>query len=150
MKKLCYNLFIKETTNVKLQFLRYVFVGGFAAVINIGSLFIFKEVFNLQYLLANIVGFILGLVVNYMLSRVLVFSKEKTNNQIFEFVTYAVIGVIGLGLDTCLMWFGTSIVGIYYLLTKIISTGIVFIWNFFARKILYIILDKRGNIKNEK
>ena len=38
-------LFFEKTDDVKIQFFRYLFVGGFAAVINIGSLFVLKEFF---------------------------------------------------------------------------------------------------------
>lgn len=146
MKKMLNKLFIEKTNDVKIQFLRYIFVGGIAAVVNIGALYIFTDVFHLYYLVSNIFGFILGLITNYLLSKVLVFAKEKTFNKIIEFTIYAIIGVIGLGLDTFFLWLFTSF-GLYYLLSKIISTALVFIWNFGARKVLYIIagkISKRG------
>lgn len=145
MKELLYNLFLKKTKNTKLQFFRYLFVGGFAAVVNIGSLYLFKECMGIYYLLANVIGFLLGLIVNYILSKLLIFTEENDVNKVVEFLTYAIIGILGLGLDTLFMWLGTSIIGIYYMLSKIISTGLVFIWNFFARKILYVILEKKGD-----
>ena len=130
VKNLFYKLFLEKTEDTKLQFFRYLFVGGFAAVVNIGSLFIFKELLNIHYLIANIIGFILGLITNYILSKWLVFSKENDLNPVLEFITYAIIGVLGLGFDTLFMWLFTSIAGLYYMLSKIISTGLVFIWNF--------------------
>ena len=142
MKNLFYKLFLEKTKDTKLQFFRYLFVGGFAAVVNIGSLFIFKELLNIHYLIANIIGFILGLITNYILSKWLVFSKENDLNPVLEFITYAIIGVFGLGFDTLFMWLFTSIAGLYYMLSKIISTGLVFIWNFFARKAIYVLIDK--------
>lgn len=146
MKKMLNKLFIEKTNNVKIQFLRYIFVGGIAAVVNIGALYIFTDVFHLYYLVSNILGFILGLITNYLLSKVLVFAKEKKFNKVIEFTIYAIIGVIGLGLDTFFLWLFTSF-GLYYLLSKIISTALVFIWNFGARKVLYVIagkISKRG------
>ena len=142
MKKLIYKLFLEKTEDTKLQFFRYIFVGGFAAVVNIGSLYVLTEFIHLHYLLANVLGFILGLITNYLLSKWLVFSKENNINKVTEFIIYAVIGIVGLGLDTGFVWLFTTI-GIYYMLSKIISTGLVFIWNFFARKIIYVIIDKK-------
>lgn len=137
-----YKLFLEKTNDVKIQFFRYLFVGGFAAVVNIGSLYIFKEFFNMYYLIANVLGFVLGLITNYLLSKWLVFAKEKKMNGIIEFTTYAIIGVVGLGLDTLFMWIFTDKANLYYMLSKIISTALVFIWNFFGRKALYILADK--------
>ena len=147
MKKLFEKLFIKQTTDTKIQFFRYIFVGGIAAVINIGTLYILKDIFNLYYLIANAIGFILGLVTNYILSKILIFTKEKMNNSMIEFTIYAMIGIIGLVLDSLFMWLFTSKLGIYYLLAKIISTALVFIWNFGARKISYKINKKEGELK---
>ena len=137
-----YKLFLQKTDDVKIQFFRYIFVGGFAAVVNIGSLYILKEYLNIYYLVANILAFILGLVTNYILSKWLVFAKENSMNKIVEFISYSMIGVLGLGLDTLFMWLFTDKVKLYYMLSKIISTGLVFIWNFFARKGIYIIANK--------
>ena len=72
---LLYKLFVEKTNDVKIQFFRYLFVGGFAAVVNIGSLYIFKEFMNLYYLLANVLGFVLGLITNYLLSKWLLCAK---------------------------------------------------------------------------
>ena len=141
MKKMLNKLFIEKTNDLKIQFLRYIFVGGIAAVVNIGALYIFTDLFHLYYLLSNIFGFILGLITNYLLSKVLVFAKEQKFNKVIEFTIYAIIGVIGLGLDTLFLWLFTSW-GLYYLLSKIISTALVFIWNFGERKVLYIIAGK--------
>lgn len=147
MKKLLYKLFIEKTDDVKIQFFRYLFVGGFAAVVNIGSLYIFTEYLHLYYLVANVLGFLLGLLTNYILSKWLVFAKENKLNKVLEFTIYTFIGVIGLGLDTLLVWVFTTM-GLYYMISKIISTGLVFIWNFFARKAIYVVIDK--NRKEEK
>lgn len=145
MKKLLYKLFIEKTNDIKIQLFRYLFVGGFAAVVNIGALYIFTEVFNLYYLISNVLGFILGLITNYLLSKWLVFAKESQVNKALEFFIYALIGVVGLGFDTLFMWLFTT-AGLYYMISKVISTVLVFIWNFFARKGLYFIV---GKIKKE-
>lgn len=137
-----HKLFIEKTDDVKIQFFRYLFVGGFAAVVNIGSLYVLKEFLHLYYLMANIVGFILGLITNYLLSKWLVFAKEKAMNEMLEFTIYVIIGVIGLGFDTLFIWLFTDKIKLYYMISKIISTGLVFIWNFLARKGMYVIANK--------
>ncbi len=150
MKKMFDKIFIEKTNNTKIQFFRYIFVGGISAIINIGSLYIFTEIVNLYYLLSNILGFLLGLITNYVLSKILVFTNEEKFNKIIEFTIYTIIGLIGLELDTLLLWLFTSM-GVYYLFSKIISTSLVFIWNFGARKISYIIIRKiKENKKWEK
>ena len=109
MKKMFDKIFIEKTKNTKIQFFRYIFVGGISAIINIGSLYIFTEIVNLYYLLSNILGFLLGLITNYVLSKILVFTNEEKFNKIIEFTIYTIIGLIGLELDTLLLWLFTSI-----------------------------------------
>ena len=137
-----YKLFLEKTNDGKIQFFRYLFVGGFAAVVNIGSLYIFKETFKIYYLVANVLGFILGLIANYVLSKWLVFAKEDSMNEIAEFTIYVLIGVLGLGFDTFFVWLFTDKIGLYFMISKIVSTLLVFIWNFFARKGMYTIANK--------
>lgn len=140
MKKLIYKMFIEKTDNSLLQFIRYFFVGGVAAVVNIGMLFIFTDVCHIYYLVSNIISFTLGLIVNYILSKLLVFQDKVSLSASKEFIIYAIIGVVGLGIDTLLMSTFTDTFNIYYMLSKIISTLLVFIWNFGARKGLYKII----------
>lgn len=140
LKKYFNNLFIDKTNNTIIQFFRYIFVGGIAAVVNIGMLYIFTDIFKIYYLLSNVFSFSLGLIVNYILSKKFVFQDEKAISKSKEFIIYAIIGVLGLIIDTLLVGLMTSILGLYYMISKIISTILVFIWNFGARKIFYKII----------
>lgn len=140
LKKMWSQFFIEKTDNVILQFIRYFFVGGVAAVVNIGMLYVFTDLCHIYYLVSNVISFILGLIVNYILSKKLVFQDETTISKTKEFLIYAIIGVVGLGIDTLLIGLFTSVMNIYYMLSKILSTMIVFVWNFGARKVLYKII----------
>ena len=142
MKKIINKLLFDDTNNGLIQFIRYFFVGGIAAVVNIGSLYIFSSILLINYIVGNIFAFILGLVVNYLLSKKYVFTKSNSLNKFFEFVMYSIIGVLGLLFDTFMLWLFTSKIGLYYMLSKIISTMLTFVWNFLARKILYKIFDR--------
>lgn len=133
-------LFKEKTDNTYIQFFRYLFVGGIAAVVNIGMLYVFTDICYLHYILSNVFAFTLGLIVNYILSKKFVFQDDVSINKAKEFLIYAVIGVIGLGLDTLLIWLFTDVGSIYYMISKLISTLIVLIWNFGARKLLYKII----------
>ena len=133
-------LFRTKSDNTFIQFFRYLFVGGIAAVVNIGLLYVLTDFAHLHYIISNIISFIAGLVVNYILSKKFVFQEKTKISRTKEFIIYSVIGVLGLGIDTLLMWVFTDCIGIYYMISKIISTMVVFIWNFGARKVLYKII----------
>ena len=134
MKDLFNKLFKEETENTLIQLFRYGFVGGAAFLVDYGVLVLLTEVFGMHYLLSATISFILGLVTNYLLSVVWVFNNRTLGNRWAEFTVFAIIGVIGLGLNALIMYVCTDKMGIHYMISKIISTVIVFFWNFFARK----------------
>ena len=80
------------------------------------------------------IAFILGLIINYFLSVNWVFNRRTLENRTFEFGIFAVIGIVGLGLNEVFIWFFTQDLQIYYLFSKIFAAIIIFFWNFFARK----------------
>lgn len=128
------NLFYSKTDKLFIQLFRYIFVAGFGFLVDFGTLFFCTEWLKVHYLLSAFVAFVLGLITNYYLSIIWVFNYRTLENKWLEFGVFAFIGIIGLGLNEIIMWFFTENVGVYYLFSKIVSTSIVFFWNFFARK----------------
>lgn len=129
-------LFKDKTDKLFIQLFRYTFVGGIAFVVDFGSLFALTEFFNVYYLTSAALAFILGLTTNYILSVLWVFNTRTVNKKWLEFVIFAVIGVVGLGLNELIIWFFTEKVLLHYLVSKIISTILIYLWNFFARKFI--------------
>ena len=129
-------LFKEKTDNTIIQFFRYCFVGGLAFLVDYGLLYLLSDKFRLHYLLSASIAFIAGLVVNYLISTFWVFSESKYEDKRKEFAIFAFIGVIGLGLTEGLMWLFTDLVGLHYLLSKLITAALVLLWNFFARKVI--------------
>lgn len=130
------SIFAGKTDSLLIQLLRYTIVGGFAFIVDIGTLYILTEYFNVYYLLSACIAFILGLIINYILSVKWVFKHRAMNNRKLEFLLFTLIGIFGLMLNEFFLWIFTDILLIYYLLSKIITVAIVYLWNFFARKIL--------------
>lgn len=132
------NLFVNDTENTLIQLFRYCFVGGFAFLADWLSMILFTKI-GLHYLISAIIGFIVGLIVNFLLSKLFVFKKDNAAiGKKGEFIAYAVIGVVGLGITELLMYFFTEIILLHYAISKIIAAVIVLFWNFIARKkILY-------------
>ena len=136
MAGLINKIFLQPTNNSLIQLFRYCFVGGFAFIVDAGGLFVLTEYAGIYYLLSATISFILGLVVNYLLSTAWIFKKSKLSNRWTEFLIDSVIGVVGLGLNTLFLWLFTDCLHIYYMLSKIITAALVMLWNFFARKII--------------
>ena len=134
-KQLLKTLFTEPTTNPLLQFFRYFFVGGCSFLVDAGLLWLFAHA-GMHYLLAAFFGFVAGLCCNFLLSRALVFRAQTPRvGRALEFLGYAVIGLIGLGLTEALLYFFTEIVHFHFMLSKIVASAVVLFWNFFARKV---------------
>jgi len=129
-------ILILKTNNTLIQLFRYGFVGGTAFIVDFSVLYLLTEYLNVYYLLSATFSFILGILVNYVISIIWVFKYRNFSKKIYEIAIFIIIGVLGLGLNLLIMWFCTEILFIYYIYSKIISTIIVFLWNFFARKFI--------------
>ncbi|NTW61170.1 GtrA family protein [Candidatus Saccharibacteria bacterium] len=102
------------------------------------TLVLFKEVFRVHYLIAAVLGFSLGMVVNYALSSVWVFSYKKLENRSKEFLVFIIISIIGLALNLVIISSMVQLLQVDYRLAKAVATIVVFFWNFIVRKkILY-------------
>lgn len=137
MMKIQLEMLLKQSTDKTLiQFFRYICVGGVAFLLDFGTLYYFTEYLGIHYLLSAALAFLLGLAANYLLSITWVFNNHTLDNKVSEFGVFALIGIIGLGLNEVIIWFFTANVHFYYMFSKIISAVIVLFWNFFARKYL--------------
>lgn len=140
IKQFLHTVFVAPTNNWMLQLFRYGFVGGVAFLVDYGTLFVLTHYAGVPYLWSAAIAFILGLVTNYLISISWVFQHSGKMNVWQEFTFFAIIGVIGLGLNELIMYVGTDMMHLHYMISKLISTAIVFFWNFFARK--FILFNK--------
>ncbi len=132
MIELTKKLFISKTNHAFIQFFRYLFVGGFSAFIDIGSIFLLTNIFQINYLISAVLAFIFGIITNYFISTIWIFeSKGNKKKELFTFIT---IGITGLLWNEVIIWSLVEKIRIYYLIAKLISTAIVLFWNFGMRK----------------
>lgn len=122
--------------NLFVQLIRYFVSGGVAFVVDASLLYILTEWLGFHYLLSTVLSYSVGLVITYIFSILWVFDSRSLDNRVLEFSVFASIGVMGLGLTSLLMWLFTSGCGLHYIISKAITTVIVFVWNFVAKKLL--------------
>lgn len=127
---------INEYKSSLIQFIKYCFVGGIATIFDWGTYSILLLSLNLNYQICTIAGFILGLVVNFILSKKIVF-QEKSKVGRYEFIMYAIIGILGLLFTTGLMYIFIEKLLFNPIISRMITTVLVLIWNFIGRKLLY-------------
>ena len=116
------------------QFLRYVAVGGAAFVVDFSVLFFLTEHLGVYYIASATAGFLVGLVVNYLLCVFLIFDFRAINNPSHEFGFFAAIGIAGLLLNNSLIWLLTELAGFHYLASKLVAAALVLVFNFTLRR----------------
>ena len=131
------------------EFLRYCVVGGIAFLADFGTLVAAQEFFLKHYsfgvYVATILGFVVGLAVNYALSLSFVFTQKKDRGKgrsVGAFIVFGAIGLFGLLWTELGMWVGIEFLGWNYMVVKILVTGAVLVWNYLGRKLL--IFDSKG------
>lgn len=114
------------------KFISYFFVGGIAALVEWGVFYLFNSFTS--YLIATIIAFIIATAVNYLLGRIWTFKNYEKSKV--DVISVFIVSGIGLLLNILFMYLLIDIIKLpYAILAKIISTGLVFIWNYVSRRI---------------
>lgn len=115
------------------QFFSYLIVGGIATLVEwsiFGLLFYILHVYNL---IAVTIAYIISTFVNMILGRKMTFTNAKINRRLEVFLIY-LVSAIGLGANLLLMFIFVDKLHLNGMFSKIMCTGIVFIWNYAVRK----------------
>jgi putative flippase GtrA len=121
------------------QFLRYLVTGGLAFFVDFGLFALCLYLLEWHYLLANLVGLVAGLVLNYALSILWVFTACKRTlekKKVAEFTLFTLVGIAGVGINQLLMYLMVDGLDLNEMLSKMIAAILVLMWNFGARKLI--------------
>lgn|GEM_PF-221372 len=141
LKGLFVKVFLAKTKSAHIQFFRYLFVGGFSAVVNLAVLFVCTSLFNIHYLLSELIAFIIATIINYVLSVWWIF--ERSNRFKMEFLLFTLVGVGGLGINETVLWICASKLHLYYLLAEAIAIAVVTVWSFALRRVMFTKLQNQ-------
>lgn len=117
------------------KFLKFGTVGFSGVFVDFGVTWVMKELVGIPKYVANAIGFITAATTNYYLNRIWTF--ESTNPEVMvEFTEFFVISLIGLGLNTLILWILVSRFKLNFYFAKIFAIGAVTIWNFLANALI--------------
>lgn len=86
------------------------------------------------YITSNAIGFIIAVLINYLLSSLFVFKYGNVGKNKVGFIKFSIFSLIGLGLTSLGCYIGYDVFGCNLWLTKLVVQGIVFVYNFLTRK----------------
>ena len=119
------------------QFLKFGVVGGIAFLIDYGILMFLSQFLGWDPVLSSAISFTVSVVFNYAASMRFVFERRDDLSRRHEFVIFVVLSVVGLVINSAVIWAGTQMFGggaFAVTATKLVATVIVSVWNFVSRK----------------
>lgn len=126
----------KGDSELLRQAVKYLFVGGICTVIDFAILYVLVECYYVNYIVASIVSFMCGVILNYFACTLWIFDVSVIKNKWQEFFWYLLISLVGLGINTLCIWQLTHYWGVYFMVSKLGAAAITYFWNFFSRKYL--------------
>lgn len=114
------------------KFISYFFVGGAAAIVEWISFAIANSFLNYNF--STIISFILATTFNYFLGKKTTFKNDKQSKK--DIISVFAVSGIGLIFNVIFMNVLIKVIMINnQMIAKIISTGLVFIWNYISRRL---------------
>ena len=113
---------------------RYFAVGGVAACVDIGLFMLFAQGLGWPYLRVAAGSFVAATLVNYVLSVRFVFVSGARFGKGWEVVLVFVVSAVGLAINQMILAACVELGGFNLLAAKLTATGVVFFWNYLARR----------------
>lgn len=112
------------------KFLKFGIVGLSGLVVDFGITWLCKEILKIQKYIANAIGFTMAASSNYLLNRVWTFQSQNPDIAV-EYGKFLVISILGLGINTFILWILVSRYKKNFYLSKLFAIAVVTLWNFF-------------------
>ena len=131
---------IKELKNNKrfMEVFRFLITGGLSFVVDYGILIGLTTGLSVNYLISSAISFTVSVIVNYYLCVLWVFDGADKSNDKKVVIMFIGSSVIGLIFNQILMYLFVSILGVFYMIAKIITTAIVMVWNYVMKKMALV------------
>jgi len=117
-----------------MHLFKYFFVGGAAAVVDIGLFTILAGYLGWPWVPVSICTFILATLVNYFLSIKFIFESGVRHQKHLEITAVYIVSILGLVVNQLVLYIAITWLHWGLFVAKISATAIVFFWNYFARK----------------
>lgn len=126
------------------QLIKFGVVGALATLIDFVLMVFLTECFSINPVISSSISFSISLVFNYVVSMRFVFMRRDDLSRTKEFIIFVFLSLVGLLLNSLIMWLGCSLLFFDYRFVKIVATVLVMVWNFVSRKVA---LDGNGPSK---
>jgi putative flippase GtrA len=117
------------TTDTAVKFIKFGVVGFSGVFVDFSLTFLCKEKLKIQKYVANAIGFTSAATSNYFLNRIWTFHSKNPEIGL-EYGRFLGISLIGLLINTFVIYLLVSKTKTNFYLAKLVAIFIVTIWNF--------------------
>lgn len=115
------------------QAIRYVLWGLISVVVNLGTFYLLYSVFSINYQVANIIAWFLGVQVGFWVDREIVF-RHKSKTAIAEMLAFYSTRILTYLIEALTLWVGISLLTANGNATKIVGQLLAIIGNYVFSK----------------
>ena len=115
------------------QFLSFAAIGAVGTAGHYTTLVICVELLTIRPIIASTLGFIVGAVINYFLNYHLTFRSQKKHTEALS--KFMIAATVGMFINMAIMSLALKVLMLYYLLSQVLATALVLIWNFSINKV---------------
>lgn len=126
-----------------LRLIRFIVSGGIATGVNLGCIFILTHYAGLWYLYSSVIAFGLAFGISFALQKLWTFQDRSSEHVHTQAMLFLGIILLGLGLNTAILYALVEFIGIHYLAGQLISGCFIAVFNFFSYK--HIVFIERGS-----
>jgi putative flippase GtrA len=112
-----------------LKIIKFGVVGLSGMVIDFSTTYLCKEILKIHKYVSNAIGFTLAASWNYLFNRIWTFESHNPHMG-YEFFRFFMVSLIGLGINTLILWFLVSKLKQHFYLSKLLAIAVVMVWNF--------------------
>jgi putative flippase GtrA len=114
------------------EFILFSLVGVSNTVINF-IVYTILVSFSMPYLLANVIGYGVGMINSYLLNKYFVFQKKQRDSS--EFLKFVLVNIITVIVHSILLYYFVSIFGWHKIYSQAFVTMITLVINFLGNKL---------------
>lgn len=121
----------------------YLIFGVLTTIINILTYALLTKIFNINYLISNVIAWLFAVIFAYITNKLYVFESKSFEKRVLikEIISFLLARLFSLGFDMLFMYITVGIFSFNDMFMKILSNIVVVILNYVFSK--FIIFKKK-------
>ena len=116
---------LKKYKNFPIFFI----IGCGCAVLDLALIYILTDIVGIWYLLSGVLSFVVTASVNFALNKRFTFRNTSTEYR-KQYSQFIIVAIMGLMINTSVLYLCTSVLGIWYLVSRVVSSLVAMVWNY--------------------